>query len=224
MNFKNVLIVSAHADDETFGMGATISKMLKNGIKVHWLIMSKVWEPRWTAKQVRQRNTDIQKVNQFFKFNSILHWEFPDNKMDTVSLDEYQKEMIGVLESIKPDTIFCPGLSDWNKEHQIAFDVVEMSTKPIYSPYIRDIYTYEIPSSTDWTFKSVRNFKRNFYISFGESELDAKKHACELYTTEISQYPHPRSLEGVKTLAKTRGMEVGLDYAEAFSVMRSIKL
>ena len=169
-----------------------------------------------------KRAQDNDGFIKFFKFDSMIQWNFPDNKMDTVSLDDYQNKMIKVLNSIKPDTIFCPGLSDWNKEHQIACDVVEMSTKPIYSPYIKNIYTYEIPSSTDWSFKSVRNFKRNYYVTLGGNELNSKKTACELYSTEISQYPHSRSVEGVEILAKARGMEVGLDYAEAFMVMRSI--
>tara|TARA_B110000438_G_C15819232_1_gene653496 strand:- start:3453 stop:4127 length:675 start_codon:yes stop_codon:yes gene_type:complete len=222
MNFNNVLIVSAHADDETFGMGATISKLKTKGISVHWVVMSMVWEPRWSASQVKQRERDIGKLGDFFDFDSVTRWDYPDNKMETVSKDQYQERMIRLLEEIKPDTVFCPGNSDWNTEHKIAFEVVEMSTKPLYSSYIKNILTYEIPSSTDWSFKSIRNFKRNYYVQINNDDLDLKKKACSLYTTEVENYPHPRSLEGVELLAKTRGMEVGVHYAESFCLVRSI--
>jgi hypothetical protein len=35
-------------------------------------------------------------------------------------------------------------------------------------------------------------------------------------------FPHPRSYEGVRSLAKVRGMTVGVAYAEAFEVIRRV--
>ena len=37
-------------------------------------------------------------------------------------------------------------------------------------------------------------------------------------------YPHTRSIESIKNLAKWRGNQVGLDLAEAFQVIRKIDI
>ena len=35
-------------------------------------------------------------------------------------------------------------------------------------------------------------------------------------------FPHPRSYEGVQYLARVRGMTVGIEFAEAFEVIRRV--
>ena len=39
----------------------------------------------------------------------------------------------------------------------------------------------------------------------------------------MKRWPHPRSSQGVKLLAKVRGSSVGLLYAEAFILGRHVK-
>jgi len=52
--------------------------------------------------------------------------------------------------------------------------------------------------------------------------MDIKLKALEEYKSELKEYPHPRSLKGIKLIAKTWGMKVGLNYAEAFKCVRII--
>ena len=68
-----------------------------------------------------------------------------------------------ILDRIKPNIIFTPSPWDFNFEHRIAFDLVEMSSKPFYSKYIEKIIAYEIPSSTDAAIKTYKNFHFNYY-------------------------------------------------------------
>ena len=42
------------------------------------------------------------------------------------------------------------------------------------------------------------------------------------YDEEMRPEPHARSYEAIRALAKFRGSEVGLHYAEAFEIIRSI--
>ena len=43
------------------------------------------------------------------------------------------------------------------------------------------------------------------------------------YDSELCNYPHPRSLEGIELNSKYQGMRVGKEYVEAFKVIRSVK-
>ena len=66
-----ILIVSAHADDEIFGMGGTLLKLSKNEDNdISWLILSKIWEPKWSAKEISGRDIAIKKLNELIGFKS----------------------------------------------------------------------------------------------------------------------------------------------------------
>jgi len=43
------------------------------------------------------------------------------------------------------------------------------------------------------------------------------------YSSELCEYPHPRSLEGIELNAKYRGMSVGKKAVEAFKNIRVLK-
>ena len=218
---KTVLVVAAHADDESFGAGGTLLQLKEQGCKLHWLIMSKVWQPRWSKEACAKRAADIERVAQRYSFDSVEQWDFPDNRMDDHPIDDYQQKMIKVLNQHQPDTILTPGPWDWNWEHRLAFEVIESSTKPAYTSYVRQILAFEIPSSTDWAFRAYRHFVPNYYVEIS-SVLEQKVEACMLYSTECAEFPHPRSPEGVRHTAAMRGMECGKKAAECFFVARMI--
>jgi len=43
------------------------------------------------------------------------------------------------------------------------------------------------------------------------------------YKSELRNYPSPRSLEGIETYCKFRGLEVSEPFAEAFMILREIR-
>jgi len=66
------------------------------------------------------------------------------------------------------------------------------------------------------------SFLPNLFFDISEA-INIKINAIATYKTELREYPHPRSLEGIKLIARFWGTKVGLYYAEAFSVVRAIK-
>ena len=78
------------------------------------------------------------------------------------------------------------------------------------------IFSSEILSSTGYL--NPTKWEPNFFITLEKKDLDKKLVAMKLYKNEIRNYPHPRSLEGIKSLAKLRGMYSGNLYAEAFMI------
>ena len=220
---KKILVISAHADDETFGMGGTLIKLAKSpqDYKVYWLILSKIWTPKWTDYALDSRIKTIEKISRELNFVEFEQWDYKDNLMDTYSLNEMQEKLIVYLDRIKPNIIFTPSPWDFNFEHRIAFDLVEMSSKPFYSKYIEKIIAYEIPSSTDAAIKTYKNFHFNYYENI-ENELSKKIELIKYYDTEYSEFPHPRSEEYIRALSIVRGAQSGLKNAEGFCIVREI--
>lgn len=218
-----ILIVSAHADDEVFGMGGTLLKLSQNKDNdMSWLILSKIWEPKWSAEEIRGRDIAIKKLNELIGFKSVHHWDYEDNKLDTYSINELQESLILLNDQIKPEIIYTPSVWDFNHDHRIACELVEMSTKSYYSRSIKEIIAYEIPSSTDHSFSSMRRFTPNLYQDI-TSTIDDKLKALEIFDSELKLFPHPRSKEYVKSLAMVRGGESGVKFAEAFHILKSLR-
>jgi hypothetical protein len=87
---------------------------------------------------------------------------------------------------------------------------------------VREIYTFEVMSSTEWGSVGLAPFLPNAYIDI-TSFLPLKLEALRAYSHEIRAAPHSRSIEHIDVLAKHHGCCVGLEAAEAFMIMRSIR-
>jgi hypothetical protein len=78
------------------------------------------------------------------------------------------------------------------------------------------LLSYEVPSSTEW---GATAFHPNVFV---EIDIEKKMKIMEPYLHEMRPWPHPRSLTGIEALATWRGGTVGVDYAEAFELVREI--
>lgn len=81
---------------------------------------------------------------------------------------------------------------------------------------------YETLSETEWAPpRGDTWFVPNVYLNIADY-LDAKLEAMCGYASQIKEAPHPRSIEGIKALARHRGYGVGLQAAEAYMLIREI--
>lgn len=220
---KNILIISAHADDEALGMGGTLSLLSRDKKNnLFWLIATKIWSPRWSKKAIQLREKAIDNMNYLHNFKEIIRWSYKDNMLEMEPVNDIQEKMIKLFDRIKPNIIFTPSCWDFNHDHKVIFDIVEMSSKAVYSPYIEEILAYEIPSSTEASFSTIKNFPSNLFYKI-DSTIDEKIKQINFYTTEIYNFPHPRSEEYIKSLAKVRGVEAGTKFGESFVLLRGIR-
>ena len=95
-----------------------------------------------------------------------------------------------------------------------------IACRTISSYKVPKVLSYEVPSSTDIAPPFAEfAFQPNYYVNVSD-HLDAKCRAMNFYREELKEFPHPRSLDGIRTLAGKRGMEVGFHAAEAFLLLR----
>jgi len=85
---------------------------------------------------------------------------------------------------------------------------------------VKEIYSFEILSSTEWNYPL--SFSPDTYYDISNT-IDLKIDAMKEYKSELCEYPHPRSLESIGLNAKYQGMRVGKEYVEAFKCVRIIK-
>ena len=224
---NKILIISAHPDDEVLGCGGTVARLNKEGHTIYTLILGEGITSRDDLRDIKKREKNIlelkgeaKKANAILGVKEVFFHNFPDNRFDTVPFLYIVKVIEKIKNNIKPDIIFTHYEKDLNIDHQITYKAVITAARPIKGETVKKIYSFEIPSSTEWSFPL--SFSPDVFYDISET-IEIKLKALENYKTELKKYPHPRSLEGVKLTAKNWGMKVGLEYAEAFKVVRIIK-
>ncbi len=95
-----------------------------------------------------------------------------------------------------------------------------MATRPLPDETVREIYSFEVLSSTEWGYPL--KFSPNVFFDISET-IELKKKAMSLYKQELRDFPHPRSLEAMQLNARVWGMKVGLEYAESFRCIRIVR-
>ncbi|MDB2527640.1 PIG-L family deacetylase [Candidatus Pelagibacter bacterium] len=218
---KKILIVVAHTDDETFGLGGTIAKHSKNKDKIFAMSFTDGVSSRNKDRLIKKkRQIASQKAANILGFKWIKNLEMPDNQLDTVSLLSIVKEIEKVKRSINPDLVYTHFSSDLNIDHQIISRATLTAFRPETKDKSFEFRFFEVPSSTDFGFyKLKKSFKPNLYNCINNF-WKKKEKAIKCYKDEIKKKPHSRSLYGIKNLASYRGSTVGKKYAEAFEIVR----
>lgn len=222
-----VLVVAAHPDDEVLGCGGTVARKVKNGCEAYTLILGQGITSRYkkaNAQKIRDQIEELKKsvyaANEIIGVKEVFAHDFPDNKFDTVSLLEIVKVIENIKNKIKPDIIFTHYEKDLNIDHQITYKAVLTATRPLPNEVVKEIYSFEVLSSTEWSYPTT--FAPDVFFDIGDT-IALKMKAMSEYKSELKEFPHPRSLQAIRLGAEYWGMKVGMRYAEAFKVVRILK-
>lgn len=220
-----LLVVVAHPDDEILGMGGTLLKLSKEGnAKLHVLFLS-LGEASRLPSDANEARRKRQAQRVASEIGATIHFteNFPDNAFDSVPLLRIIQAVEPYLTKIRPSVVFTHHGGDLNIDHRLTAQAVFTACRPSNQQFVQRMYSFEILSSTEWQEKkSHQAFLPNVYINI-EKQIQKKIELLGIYRQEMNPFPFPRSREGVETLARFRGMECGVTYAEAFELIREIQ-
>ena len=224
-----IFVIAAHPDDEVLGCGATMAKLAEEGHEVYCTILGEGitsrYEKREDADQelIDMLHSRSRSVSELLGVKQLFLYKLPDNRFDTVPLLDVVKIIEDLIDSLKPDVIYTHHGGDLNIDHAIVNRATLIATRPTENHCVKEIYAYEVPSSTEWAFQQFQNsFKPNVFVDIFSS-LDKKIKGMELYESEARNFPHPRSGKALSVKAQNWGSAAGLQYAEAFELIRSIR-
>ena len=219
---KQILVVAAHSDDEVLGCAGTIVRHINAGDKVHLLFMTDGVGSRLGVNiSVNSRILAAENSAKILGVTSVENLDFPDNRMDEVALLDIVQSLEGVIYKIKPDVVYTHHLGDLNIDHQITHKAVITACRPQPEFSVKEIYAFEVLSSTEWQTPGFYPFIPNVFINV-EAYIKTKSKALESYDREIRQSPHSRTIDNAIRLSAIRGNSVGIDFSEAFSLVRKI--
>ncbi|WAM37246.1 PIG-L deacetylase family protein [Caldicellulosiruptor acetigenus] len=216
-----VLVVSVHPDDETLGCGGTLLKHRKQGDQLFWMIITKPDESTGFCKEfIKERKNQIKAVSNIYGFEAVHELEFNTTKLHAIDFSTLMKSISQVINEVKPEIIYMNNRSDIHTDHQVAAKALISCTKSFRYPFIKKILMYECISETE----IAPSFPENIFIPNVFSDItdfiEQKIEIMKLYRSEIQETPLPRSIENIRALARYRGASCGVDYAEAFMLVR----
>ena len=174
--------------------------------------MSLVEELRDCSRQV----ADLLGITELFLY------DLPDNRFDTIPLLDVIKIIEELIERLQPEVIYTHHGGDLNIDHAITQRAVLTATRPVVGCPIKKIYAFEVPSSTEWSFGQFQSaFQPNVFVDITDT-LETKIKAMAVYESETRLFPHPRSFEAIRNIARRRGSMVGLKASEAFMLVRDV--
>lgn len=220
-----VLVVVAHTDDEALGLGGTIAKHVENGDVVFGVSMTDGVMARGGQNEegIKVRAQASINAGKILGLTWLEGGSFPDNAMDSVSLLAVAKVIEKAKSLVKPTLVYTHSSADLNVDHRVISQATLTAFRPQPNEVWQEIRTFEIASATDYGHRSITNsFYPNLYVDI-TGTWKKKLAALNEYQMEMRDAPHTRSFEGLENLAKHRGNQVGLYYAEAFEIIRKIE-
>ena len=206
-----VLFLSPHTDDVELGAGGTLVKLLEGGNEVYWIVFSSAEDslPPGFSKDTLKREF-LSVVNDL----GLNEEQYYILNFRVRHLPEYRQEILEELVKIRkgysPDLVIGPSLNDYHQDHQVVAWEMVRAFKNTAS-----IISYEMP----WNHVM---FNTQLFVRLDKKHIDQKISLLSHYKSQISLNRPYFSEDFIRGWARTRGVQVGAKFAEAFEVIRWI--
>jgi len=206
INKNIVLILAPHTDDGEFGCGGSIARFVEEGKEVYYVAFSTAEEsvPEPWPKDILK--TEVREATKRLGIpeENLLIFNFKVREL-SYHRQEILEEMVKIKRMISPDIVFLPSTNDLHQDH------FTISMEGIRAFKNQTILGYEIP----W---NNIEFQAEAFVILSEEYIDKKIYALDAYNSQKGRsYANE---EFIRSLARTRGVQIGTQYAEAFEVIR----
>jgi len=223
---QRLLVVSPHADDESFGCAGTIAKIKSLGGEVYILVMSvgdlKLYDGKKDIVAGSTRTEEFAEVADFLKVDGydIAYTDTESHlRLDAIP----QRDLIHVIEQsssvaldkIQPTMVALPAIS-YNQDHVATFRAGFTACRP-HDPSVKSFPRIVLSYDNQTLFWNVDydKYHPNFHVDISDF-LDIKLKALSLHKSQLRHSPHHCSIENMEFLARTRGHEISVAAAEAY--------
>lgn len=205
---KNILVLAPHTDDGEFGCGASISRFIEEGKNIYYVAFSTAKEsvPKGMPKNILEIEVKEATKRLGIKPENLIIYGFTVRKLNYVRQDILE-ELVRLKNDLEPSLVFLPSPHDLHQDHYTV------STEGMRAFKQTSMLGYELP----W---NNITFNSQSFIKIDQRHLDKKIHALDAYESQKSKIY--ATADYINSLAKTRGVQINSEYAEAFEVLRWI--
>ena len=225
----NVLIFAPHPDDEVLGCGGVMAKHHSEGDSVYVCIATCGHPPVFNDDLMKEKGwphtlyPEINRAHNILGVKDTFYLDCPAADMESIKRFDLNGKIINLIQDIKADIVYMPHFGDMQKDHRILAEAIMVAVRPKYLHRVSSVYAYETLSETEWNIPHATNcFIPNVFVDVGPF-LNLKLEAMKCYESQLGEFPDPRSLHGVESLARVRGSTMMSEAAEAFMLIREYR-
>lgn len=204
----NVLILSPHTDDAELGCGGTISKLLEEGgNNIYVAIFSHCDDS--IPDNFEKGTLKIECKNSLLSLgvseNNIIFFDYKVRYFN-YERQNILEDLVKIKKNISPELVFTPSIDDHHQDHKTISEESIRCFKNNCS-----ILSYELI----W---NNTGFKNQMYFSLSKKNIDDKIKSLKFYKSQSKR--KYMSEKFIESLALVRGIQNGVELAEAFEVIR----
>ncbi len=205
---ERVLVLAPHTDDGEFGCGGSIAKFIEAGKDVYYVAFSTAEKsvPPGLPKNILEIEVKEAVKRLGIPSANLIIYKYEVRKLNYVR-QEILEELVKMKKDIAPHLVFMPTTNDLHQDHHTV------AVEGIRAFKQTGILGYELP----W---NNITFHTSAFIKLSEAHVAKKVSALKAYESQSHKsYATEDFLWG---WARTRGIQIGTQYAETFEVVRWI--
>ena len=199
MKFKKILAIAPHTDDIELGCGGLLSRY-KNKAEIDTIA--------FTSAQPLSKGSP---VDEFYDAMGLIGANTRFLNFEPRVLNEQRQRVLDYLWKLNKeknyDVVFCPSTYDCHQDHKVISEECFRAFKKT------TILGYELL----W---NCRTFRTDLFVSLEKKDLDLKMKMLDCYKTQGERVF--MSKDYIYDIARTRGLQIGRKYAEAYEVIRAV--
>ena len=219
-----ILAIAPHPDDETLGCGGTLLRHRAAGDELHWIVVTQAHAPQWPEAVIAGKAAEVEKVADAYAMRSVQRLGLPTVQLDAMPQSDLIEALRTAIDVVRPEIVYLVHAGDVHTDHAAVFTAAlsVMKTFNMSKLGVRRVLSWETTSSTEAAPQNpARAFIPNVYRDI-TLHLERKLEIMALYQSEMQAEPLPRSASAIRALARYRGASIGVEYAEAFMLVREI--
>lgn len=218
----NYLVVVGHCDDEAFGCGATIYKLVEQGHRVAVATLCSKAAARSVLSETL--SCDQQEAHKILGVTKSYNADFPNIKMNIVPHLDMVKFVEKCIVDFDVEAIITHHPADTNIDHRETSSATQAAFRLFQRteglPLMHTLMYMEITASTEWSVdSSAIHFVPNYFHEIGIDGFEKKMEALNAYKNVMKPFPHPSSIEVIKAQAIFRGSQAKCNMAEAYQIV-----
>lgn len=203
--FKRWLLLGPHPDDVELGCGGIISKYSHSGIDIYYVVISPALEDSRNKNIIHELHGSAKVLG--LKSSNIRVLKYPRRVLHEYRND-IRQNLINLVAELDPDLIFTTTPDDLHQDHALIGEEVARLFRDV------SVLGYEVVNSS-------HAFVCNFAVALDDDSLNRKIQALACYKSQSYRWYYFAE-DVVRSVARMRGAQVKMKYAEGFHLMRMV--
>lgn len=206
MTFGKVLVLAPHTDDGELGCGGALSRWVEEGREIYYVAFSSAEKSVPEGMSADTLRVEVREAITVLgiPLDNLILLDYPVRDFPLYR-QSILDDMISLGDRITPELVLLPSTNDTHQDHQT---VVQEGFRAFKRG---SMIGYEMP----W---NNLNFSTNLFVTLKERHIASKVESLKCYKSQAGK--DYATEDSIRSLARVRGVQIGVKYAETFEVIR----